>query len=453
METTKKLIKAKNYNIAGVTSAIIAILSYKLGKLDSFKSFLINVASPDSIFYETLPVKLCEFIINLNEINETDIIIDSFELMKNLPLFETEVTLLNEITGEEEQDETEEAKETKYDKKELLSEVVKLGKIIEKEKRDISKRKMMKRRFWQDIFTQIRNNNHQSLSEEYLKVSKILFEKNLNKSAIISLIMSLLIKIAKNENEESKKTFFNILNYYEEQMKDFPEVQLIPYIFKAIDYDFDDLFMKIITIYKEELILFPPEITLINQLFEGPKEVPKEEEIKKKDETSELMVELEQKISTIELKFEEKREEFEKFFKKRKIMKKRYYQDILGKLGEGNFQKAGREYLQLAKRFRERKDMKTSNFLILLYGLSLFKAKIPVLEIEKEIEQYLTELGAAKRLVVDTFEIMLLIFLIEIKKKELIRYNKKLTNLLNELPLFEEEKQLINIEFIHNNFY
>jgi hypothetical protein len=61
-------------------------------------------------------------------------------------------------------------------------------------------------------------------------------------------------------------------------------------------------------------------------------------------------------------------------------------------------------------------------------------------------------LGAAKRLVIDTFEIMLLVFLIEIKKKEIFRYDKKLINLLYELPLFEEEKQLIIMEFMPNNF-
>ncbi|MEJ2277695.1 MAG: hypothetical protein P8Y70_08100 [Candidatus Lokiarchaeota archaeon] len=443
-ETTKKLIKAKNYNLAGVSSAIVGLLLFKVGELDDFESFLNEIAPSESLFYESLPIQLCKFIIDLNDVEEKEEIIDALELFKNLPLFKVELNLLNKIIGSDEFMETEQ-KELQFDTQKFIKEIESLGGLIQKEKRDISKRKMMKSRFWESLLEELDTSNYLTISERYLQISKQLFEKRLYKNAIIGLIMSLIIQIGLNDLQKANKMFYELFEIYKPQISDFSELQLVPYIFKAYENDQRELIHRIIEIYLERLILFPSEINLLNNLFKYDRSLSVKKDQKKGEQSSEFIMELEQQISIIELKFKERINEFDRFFKKRKIMKKRSYEKVLIKLNNDDLIGAANEYLNLVNTFMERKDFKTSNFLILLHTLSLLKSEISPLEIEEKINSYFTHLGPSKRLLEDTFEVMLLLFLIKVKKNNLLTYNAKIEKILKQLPVFEEERRLTQL--------
>jgi len=50
------------------------------------------------------------------------------------------------------------------------------------------------------------------------------------------------------------------------------------------------------------------------------------------------------------------------------------------------------------------------------------------------------------KLVKDTYPVMLILFIIDVKIYSLDKYMPKIKGMLEILPLFEEEKQLINIQ-------
>ena len=71
---------------------------------------------------------------------------------------------------------------------------------------------------------------------------------------------------------------------------------------------------------------------------------------------------------------------------------------------------------------------------------------IPIKLIKKNINDYLNSLGANKKWAEDTFYIMLILFLIDIKLFNFDQYLPSIKEMFALLPLFEEEKILIDIE-------
>ena len=127
-------------------------------------------------------------------------------------------------------------------------------------------------------------------------------------------------------------------------------------------------------------------------------------------------------------------------------MKKRYYSHILELLEIKNFKNAGEKYLELAYTLTKRKDLETSSLMMLLHGLTLLKSGEPLKSIKNNLNNYLNSLGVNKKLVEETFYIMLILFLIEVKIYNFDKYLHKIKEMLEILPLFEEERVLIEIE-------
>lgn len=92
-----------------------------------------------------------------------------------------------------------------------------------------------------------------------------------------------------------------------------------------------------------------------------------------------------------------------------------------------------------------RKDLKTSSLLILLHGLCLLKEKEPYSLIRNSINQYLEKRGRNKKLIEDTYYIMVILFVIDVKRYDLGNYLPKIKGLLEILPLFENEQELLDI--------
>ena len=66
--------------------------------------------------------------------------------------------------------------------------------------------------------------------------------------------------------------------------------------------------------------------------------------------------------------------------------------------------------------------------------------------IKKHINGYLDSLGINKKLVQETFYIMLIEFLIDVKIYDFDKFMPNIKEILKILPLFEEEKILIDIK-------
>jgi hypothetical protein len=126
-------------------------------------------------------------------------------------------------------------------------------------------------------------------------------------------------------------------------------------------------------------------------------------------------------------------------------LSKVYYFDVIGLLKAKNYEKSGVEYRKLAIDFLNRQDYKTGSLLFLLHGLSLLKAGNSYELVKEKINDFLKSLKANKEVIKRTFYGLLLLCLINSKLLEREHYFLKIKNLMEILPLLEEEKDLIEI--------
>jgi len=199
----------------------------------------------------------------------------------------------------------------------------------------------------------------------------------------------------------------------------------------------------------DRLVLFQPEIDYLQSLIleEALKEEVKEG-ITRKDlgKKNIFLVEIEQNFANLRQKMGDVRREKEDLLRKRTAMRKRYYKDTITTLQEENFKLAGEKYYNLGISISKRKDFSTSSLMILLHGLAFIKVKEPIKSIRFKVKQFLDSLGLNKRLVEDTFYIRCIHFILDVIENKLDKFLPQINEMLEILPLFEEENKLKKIE-------
>jgi hypothetical protein len=125
-------------------------------------------------------------------------------------------------------------------------------------------------------------------------------------------------------------------------------------------------------------------------------------------------------------------------------MKNRIYTDVMTLLNKNSFKDAGMEYLKLAYTLSKRKKFDNSSLMVLLHGLALLIANQPIAEIRINISSYLSLLGLNKKLLEDTYPIRCIEFLLNVISHNVENYLPVINEILEILPLFEEEKKLID---------
>jgi hypothetical protein len=221
-------------------------------------------------------------------------------------------------------------------------------------------------------------------------------------------------------------------------------------------------YFNYLPLFEEELILLSEviderieqykQIEELDELSVKIEKVPEDGDIKESlsrkefGEKAKQQIEFDQILGKLRAKSADAMRDKEEHMKKRKAMKKRLYSEILIILESKRFLQAAERYLELAFDFSKRKDLGNSSLMITLYGLSLLKTDTSIQSIKETITKYLNSLGINKKLVEETFPIMLILFIIDTKIKNFIDYQPQLKETLEILPLFEEEKILIVIE-------
>ncbi len=276
--------------------------------------------------------------------------------------------------------------------------------------------------------------------------------KKYNLAGVSLAITSLLLfKINKEKEarqllEETKKSLSGL------GIETFP-LTLVEYIFQSKKFQDEPKFNEALS-FMNFLPLFDEEKNFIDEIFgEGVEEEEKhidldEPIIELEKTTKELSktqaIEIDQRYGKIESKKGETQREKESFLNKRKATKKIFYKAIFGLLEVQNFKDAATKYYELAETLAsKRRDFRTSSLLILLQGLCLLKIKEPYSIIKNNINRFLNTLGVNKKLVEDTYDMMLILFVIDVKENNLENYLPKIKGLLEILPLFEEEMELI----------
>lgn len=133
------------------------------------------------------------------------------------------------------------------------------------------------------------------------------------------------------------------------------------------------------------------------------------------------------------------------FLKKRKTLKSKWYPEVLEPLKIRDFGEAGAIYFKLAENFFYRKDFENTSLLILLGGLSLLKAGEPIEEVKENIKIFLKKFRKNEKSIKITFYVLLLFCIIDAILLNRDQYLKQIKKKLVDLPLLEEEKELIQI--------
>ena len=455
-ESVNRLIDIKRLNLAGVSLAIIILILIKENKIEDFRKILIQtknkLGSLEKSFSETFSVSLVEYILDIEKLGDLIKLQESIEFMENLPLFDEEVSLLYDVLGKSLKTLEPEDLERKIAEIELTKEKIhELATNIPKEKKEIAQRKLMKNQYWKLALEDLSNQKFEVAASEYKDTIPRLLEKKFFRQAALSLILntSILVKI---KNVSIAKTHLNdILAKYKELKSDFedlPEIKILKLLLFALEDEILELIDLCIKSLIEKLVLFDPEISLLESLMpEEQKSEPIEEKLSRKEvgERTKFNIKIEQKYGKLRQKMGDVRRERTDFLKQRVAMKKRYYKNLITLLEIKSFKEVGLEYLTLAESMSKRRDFRTSSLMILLHGLALLKANEPIQKIRSNISRFLDSLGFNKNLVEDTFYIRCVNFILDVISNKMDKYLSKINGLLEILPLFEEEKQLIEV--------
>jgi hypothetical protein len=331
-------------------------------------------------------------------------------------------------------------------------------------KNDFKERRVFNRVYFKESLNYLRNEQYDEAFEKYINSINKLIKNTKYKLAGVSLAIACLILMKQNKFLDAKKLLDDTKLKLSGLGKLFFEtfaVTLIEYLIDLKLHLQDEEKFKESLQYFDLLPIFEDELGLLYKVmgeYQREEKPEKIEIIKKKKisdegemsreelgELSKKKVEIEQRYSKIESKKGDARRDKDIIFNKRKPMIKRYYSPILESLESQNYRDAAIKYIELAKTLLKRKDLTTSSLMILLHGLILLKVGEPLKLIKQSINSFLNSLGVNKKLVEETFYIMIILFLLDINLYHFDKYVPKIKEMLEILPLFEEEKFLIDI--------
>ncbi|MFX1417519.1 MAG: hypothetical protein ACFE9N_01220 [Promethearchaeota archaeon] len=334
---------------------------------------------------------------------------------------------------------------------------------------DMKERKGLKRGYFKESLSYLSSQQYEEALEIYKKTINRLNLTNKYKLAGVSLAVACLILMNQNKFDDAKTLLNNTKKELAGLEKSFSEafaVTLIEYIIDLKSFQDEEKYIKSLELFNI-LPLFEEELTLLSEVMgevyqekeshERPAEILIEqeefsEETKIKEysrkqigELSKIQVEIDQRHGKLQAKALDAKRDQERLLKKRRPMRKRYYIPILELIESKKFKEAAKLYLDLAYTFSKRKDLEASALMITLHGLALLKAEESLKVIKNNLNEYLNSLGINKKLVEETFYIMLILFLIDIKLYNFDNYLPKIKEMMSIFPFFEEEKILIDV--------
>ena len=453
-----KLSQIKKYNLAGVSFAIACLLLLYKNRTNEMIALLTDVkkqlSSSEKLFSETFPVILIEYIIDMKKVQEESNLEEALSYFEYLPLFEEELIVLYDNLGKK-FEKKEEKQETKFDSQkltEIRSNVINIAKGIKIEKQEIAKRKIMQKDYWNDALNSLSNKDYNNAYLKYSDAITKLVNKNFNQQAALALILSTIIQINELNLNSAKKSFENnlkMLKKLESKLEILPEIQIMDYLFLANEHKINEIIELILNNFLEKLNLFETEANYLKSIL-GEKisltQTEKEQKIEVDVKKSKTFIEMDNKFDKLKQKQRDLKEDLKSMLNKRKVMKKRMYDEILTMINNNLFEEASNGYLKNAEQLLKRKDFENCSFHILLTGLSALKSKQPLDIVKNKIKEFLETLGLNKKLIEETFYVSLIFFIFEAKKFNMDEFLQKGEELLELLPLFDEEKKLVSLK-------
>ncbi|MFX1478727.1 MAG: hypothetical protein ACFFCI_11415 [Promethearchaeota archaeon] len=426
-----------------------------LKKAISISSAYLEKETKEKIKFDKIYKKIAEIYINLDDLDSAYSYNEKIEDKKYKKEIHKQIDTLEAVKIAER---SQRARETREEEK--LKEDVSILENIAREyyrlehDKDLRERNVRKKRYFNKALNHIAEQDYDEAIELYKESIANLNSIKRYNLASVSLAVVCLILIQEDKLEDAKQ----FLDETKRKLMGFSEtfpVKLVEHILRSKKFQGEVKFNQGLSILKY-LPLFDEELNLVNESF--GEDIQKEGKLSKQNEqiiedkaskemlSKEKIIEIEQKYEKIHKIKGEIRKDKAEMQNKRKAMRRVFYREIFPLLEKEDYKDLGVKYYELAKSMSSRKDFTTSSLLILLHGLSLLKAKESLFLIEKSINEFLESLGMNRNWVEDTYYIMLIQFIIDIKIYNLHNYLPKIQLTLEVLPLFEEEKQLLSID-------
>lgn len=463
-KTVKTLLRQRKLETASIAFAVHAMLLIKLGKHDKIETILDRIDEQfgisSDIFNETFAVKTIEYVNEMYGYDKEKHAMAALKLLKNLALFPEELELLSEILGEELAESKAETTQklssvasTAVSEKQVPSKIFNenaLKRFVQKvkNKKDLfTRRKMMKRKYWQQCLEFLDKGQYQDAAHEYMNQIKVLQKNEHDEYVSIAFTMSVLCLLKIDQIDQARRRIEQAsMNFgrTHDVLQKMPEYVLMSNLIDASEVDNQEIMDLILTGFIENYPLFGLEKNLIiSFLTKDAVQSISDKRTKEKIEKTKSKVILDQHISNLKRSVGDIRSSSEKMLKKRQATKRIYYADILKNLEEENFEQAANHYNSIAKRVTRRNDYALAGILILLGGLCLIKSKKPDEEIKKYLQDFLKGLGFTQKVINETFGVKMLKFIIESRTAKNQSMVSQGWDLLKILPLFDAEKQLI----------
>ncbi|MEJ2294954.1 MAG: hypothetical protein P8Y23_09295, partial [Candidatus Lokiarchaeota archaeon] len=327
----------------------------------------------------------------------------------------------------------------------------------------LNHRRGYRRAYFKDAITMINNEKFDEAIKEYeISINNFIRIKQYG-LASVSLVIITLILLKVNRSSEIKEFLLKFKSKFSSFSKLISEIfafSLVDYLVSILPIE-QNLWINETVNLMENLPLFEEEMRLlysylgkvynkeqpIEKIAESKEIDEEQEQLTRKDlgKRNKLQIQRNQDLAILKQMRGDVYRERKDFLNKRIPMRKRYYNNVIDLLNEKSFKKAGEEYYQLATSMVKRKDLQTASLMILLYGLCYIKADQSLQTIQTDLNTFLDSLGLNKKFIQETFYIRCLQLIIFVKSNKLDQYLIQIQDLLDALPLFEEEKPLINI--------
>ncbi|MHA1520368.1 MAG: hypothetical protein ACTSRK_09310 [Promethearchaeota archaeon] len=465
IETAKELASTKKFDLAGVNLGVVTLLFLMLKNIRALKHELHKFKTDPrvnfEIFQKTYSYQLIDYIIQMIDSNLPDRLKSAMKLFEIFPFFPEERLILSTMLSVDIEYSTLLAshQETMASGKTQIPSNYRM--LIDKIQPNVqlkNRRSTLELKYWGDCQDHFARQEYADAYVSYIEQSFNLFKRNYPDYALVSILMGFITQLKfKSQSDvyrEYEKFVFQYGKTFETILQS-DSIKLLDLLLFYWDKEgADEMLVSIMTTFQTNLPLFEWEISFSNRLIQkyqksaldsddtqntnrtGISDTPEEDSL-----LIQQAIVLSQDISKL-------KDDFAQLMKKREKTVRTYYKDIIAKLqkgDKGNFQEASKMYIKLSKRMARRNDFDSASLMILLSTLSNIQAKMPMSEIQSELDKVLNGLGLVRKILEDYFGIKLAFFTLDMLNGKNESIKPYLVNMFNQLPLLEAEKQLIHL--------
>ncbi len=345
---------------------------------------------------------------------------------------------------------------------------------------DFQKRVGLKRRMFQEGLDAIHAGKYDTAIAAYLKTCETFLARKMMSEAGLALALAVALDLARNKVDSARETLSKTVQkagVSQQILEDTFPVKIAMFVLNMHRYDQKNLATQALTLL-DNLPLFREELDVLTKLTGTPyvsiEDGGKREHVessrlavsnagrtvthtaeptaergsagmtpdKAKIELANIQMELEREIGSLRLLSREARNSAVEIMRKRTALRRAFYKDPLEALSKRQFAQAAKAYEETASSLFKRKDFQTLGLVIALYGLCLIQDDQLLSKVEESMGALLKTLGMNENVVKETFPIRVVYFILKAKKIEDKNQIGIGWSLLDNLPLFDEEKSL-----------